>query len=210
MDWTWFLSAGAFAVAMSATPGPNNTMVVASGATYGFSRTVPHMLGIAVGFPVMLIILGTVGLPLLTDPRVHAVLKWVGAAYLLWLAWKIATADPDPADPAAKAPMARAGGTGGRPLGVVQAALFQWVNPKAWVIAAGALATYTAGADSTSLAATLALALLFGIVALPCIGLWTLIGVGTARVLRTRRAVRLFNLAMAGLLVASLVPALRE
>ncbi|NGM35712.1 LysE family translocator [Methylobacterium sp. DB0501] len=205
VDWTWFLSASAFAVAMSATPGPNNTMVVASGATYGFARTVPHMLGISVGFPAMLIVLGTVGLPLLTDPRVHAVLKWVGAAYLLWLAWKIATADPDPADPVAKA-----AGAGGRPLGFVQAALFQWVNPKAWVIAAGALATYTAGADGASLAATLALAVLFGIVALPCIGLWTLVGVGTARVLRTRRAVRLFNLAMAGLLVASLVPALRE
>lgn len=208
MDWTWFLSASAFAVAMSATPGPNNTMVVASGATYGFARTVPHMLGIAAGFPVMLIVLGTVGLPLLTDPRVHMVLKWAGAAYLLWLAWKIASADPDPSDPVDKAP--KAAGAGGRPLRFVQAALFQWVNPKAWVIAAGALATYTAGADGTSLTATLALAALFGIVALPCIGVWTLIGVGTAKVLRTRRAVRLFNLAMAALLVASLIPALRE
>lgn len=201
MDWTWFLSASAFAVAMSATPGPNNTMVVASGATYGFARTVPHMLGIAAGFPVMLIVLGTAGLPLLTDPRVHAVLKWVGAAYLLWLAWKIAASDPTPAEPGAKA-------GAGRPLGFLQAALFQWVNPKAWIIAAGALATYTAQAEGGSLAATLLLATLFGLVALPCLGFWTLIGVGTARVLRTRRALRLFNLAMAGLLVASLVPAL--
>lgn len=119
MDWTWLLSAGAFAVAMSATPGPNNTMVVASGATYGFARTVPHMLGIAAGFPVMLVVLGTVGLPLLAEPRVHAVLRWVGAAYLLWLAWKIARADPDPAEPGSKA------GAGGRPLGFLQAALFQ-------------------------------------------------------------------------------------
>ncbi|MET7246464.1 LysE family translocator [Methylobacterium sp. EM32] len=202
MDWTWFLSAGAFAVAMSATPGPNNTMVVASGATYGFARTVPHILGIAAGFPVMLVVLGTAGLPLLTDPRVHAVLKWVGAAYLLWLAWKIARSDSDPADPAMK--------TSGHPLGFLQAALFQWVNPKAWIIAAGALATYTAQAEAAPLAATLALAILFGLVALPCLGLWTLIGVGTARVLRTRRALRLFNLAMAGLLVASLVPTLRD
>ena len=203
MDWTWFLSASAFAVAMSATPGPNNTMVVASGATYGFARTVPHMLGIAVGFPVMLIVLGTAGLPLLTDPRVHAVLKWVGAAYLLWLAWRIAASDPEPAEPGAKV------GTG-RPLGFLQAALFQWVNPKAWVIAAGALATYTAQAEGGSLTATLLLAILFGLVALPCVAFWTMIGVGTARVLRTRRALRLFNLAMAGLLVASLVPALAE
>ncbi|WP_245239263.1 LysE family translocator [Methylobacterium platani] len=204
MDWTWLLSASAFAVAMSATPGPNNTMVVASGATYGFARTVPHMLGIAVGFPAMLVVLGTAGLPLLTDPRVHAVLKWVGAAYLLRLAWAIARADPDPAEPGAKA------GASGRPLGFVRAALFQWVNPKAWIIAAGALATYTGGAEGASLAATLGLAALFGIVALPCIALWTLIGVGTARVLRTRQAVRLFNLAMAGLLVGSLVPVLGE
>ncbi len=201
MDVTWLLSASAFAIAMSATPGPNNTMVVASGATYGFARTVPHMLGIAAGFPVMLIVLGTAGLPLLTDPRVHAVLKWVGAAYLLWLAWKIAASDPTPAEPGAKA-------GAGRPLGFLQAALFQWVNPKAWIIAAGALATYTAQAEGGSLAATLLLATLFGLVALPCLGFWTLIGVGTARVLRTRRALRLFNLAMAGLLVASLVPAL--
>ncbi|SFU98941.1 Threonine/homoserine/homoserine lactone efflux protein [Methylobacterium sp. 174MFSha1.1] len=201
MDWTWFLSAGAFAVAMSATPGPNNTMVVASGATYGFARTVPHMLGIAAGFPVMLVVLGTAGLPLLTDPRVHAVLKWAGAAYLLWLAWKIASSDSDPADPAT---------TASRPLGFLQAALFQWVNPKAWIIAAGALATYTAQAEAAPLAATLALAILFGLVALPCLGFWTLIGVGTARVLRTRRALRVFNLAMAGLLVASLVPTLRD
>jgi threonine/homoserine/homoserine lactone efflux protein len=204
VDWTWLLSASAFAVAMSATPGPNNTMVVASGATYGFGRTVPHMLGIAAGFPVMLVVLGTAGLPLLTDPRVHAVLKWVGAAYLLWLAWKIARADPAPAEPGAKA------GPSGRPFGFLQAALFQWVNPKAWVIAAGALATYTAGAEGGSLVATLLLAGLFGLVALPCTAVWTLIGVGTARILRTRRAVRLFNLAMAGLLVASLVPTLHE
>jgi threonine/homoserine/homoserine lactone efflux protein len=202
VDWTWFLSASAFAVAMSATPGPNNTMVVASGATYGLARTVPHMLGIAAGFPVMLVVLGTAGLPLLIDPRVHAVLKWVGAAYLLWLAWKIATSDSDPADPATK--------TSGRPLGFLQAALFQWVNPKAWIIAAGALATYTAQGEAAPFAATLLLAILFGLVALPCLCLWTLIGVGTARVLRTRRALRLFNLAMAGLLVASLVPTLRD
>ncbi|UHC18736.1 LysE family transporter [Methylobacterium currus] len=100
MDWTWFLSAGAFAVAMSAPPGPNNTMAVASGVTCGFAHTVPHMLGIAAGFAVMLLVLGTAGLPLLTDPRVHAVLKRGGAASLLRLAWKRARSDPEPADPA--------------------------------------------------------------------------------------------------------------
>ena len=210
IDWTWLLSTSAFAVAMSATPGTNNTMVVASGATYGFARAMPHMLGIAAGFPVMLIMLGTVGLPLLADPRIHAVLRWVGAAYLLWLAWKIATADPDPGTESVATPGAAIPVTSGRPLGFLQAALFQWVNPKAWIIAAGALATYTRDAGGASLAATLLLALVFGFVAIPCVALWTLIGVGTARLLRSRRSVRLFNLAMAGLLVASLVPVLAE
>ncbi len=103
---------------MSMTPGPNNIMVVASGAIRGFARTVPHRLGIAAGFPVMLVILGTTGRPLLTAPHVRALLKEVGAAYPLRLAWTIANSDPDPVDdPATK--------TSGRPLGGLQTALFR-------------------------------------------------------------------------------------
>ena len=197
----WLLSATAFAVAMSATPGPNNAMVAASGASFGFRRTVPHMLGVAVGFPLMLVAVALgAGEALRTWPWLHAALKWVGAAFLLWLAWHIARIRPE------AAAVGRAERS--RPLTFLRAALFQWVNPKAWVIAASAVVTYTT--TGAVLAQTAALAALFLVVTLPTVALWTGVGVGAARVLRSPRALRRFNLAMAALLVASLASLLRE
>lgn len=198
----WFFSAVAFAVSMSATPGPNNAMVAASGATFGFSRTLPHMLGIAIGFPVMLIVVAWGGGDLLrTAPTMHEILRWVGAAYLLWLAFRIATASPTPKQSGT--------GRGSKPLSFVQAALFQWVNPKGWVIAVSAVVTFTtAGAYALPQAAMLAV--IFLVTILPSIAFWTVTGVGAARLLRTARAIRAFNLTMAGLLVASVVGLLRE
>src|SRR5215212_11075454 len=120
----WFGSAAGFALAMSDSPGPNNTMVAASGANFGLRRTLPHMLGVALGFPVMLLLVAVGAAELLHgSPGLQRALRWVGAAWLLWLAWRIAVADP-----AAK------GGVAGpaRPMSFLQAALFQWVNPKAW------------------------------------------------------------------------------
>ncbi len=199
-DTAWFASSLAFAVSMSATPGPNNTMLTASGATWGFRRTVPHLLGITVGFPVMIVLvaLGAGGV-LRTRPWLQDVLRWIGAAYLLWLAWKIATARPALRVEGAEQSV-------GRPLGFARAALFQLVNPKAWVIAVGAVVTYTTATGSALVAQALTLAAMFGIVTLPCCALWTLTGVGTARLLRTDLALQWFNRALAGLLVASLVP----
>jgi threonine/homoserine/homoserine lactone efflux protein len=132
----------------------------------------------------------------------HEVLRWVGAAYMLWLAWKIGTAEPDPAG------LDNPGG-GSRPLTFLQAALFQWVNPKAWVAALGAIAAYTTATGMALVAQAALLAAIFFIVTLPVVAGWTLVGVGAARVLRSRRALRMFNLAMAALLVASLLPMLR-
>ncbi len=186
---------------MAATPGPNNAMVAASGASFGFRRTLPHMLGITIGFPIMLVAVALgAGEPLRTLPWLHEALRWVGAAYLLWLAWHIAATRPEAADK-------RAGAS--RPLTFAQAALFQWVNPKAWVIAASAVVTYTSESGAV-LAQAAALAIVFLVVTLPAVAFWTSVGVGAARVLRSPRALRLFNLAMAALLVASLVPLLRE
>ena len=201
-ELAWFASALAFAVAMAATPGPNNAMVAASGATWGFRRTLPHMLGISVGFPVMLVAVALgAGELLRARPWAHEALRWIGAAYLLWLAWHIAVAHPKaPAGPAQ---------VGGRPLGFVRAALFQWMNPKAWVIAAGAVVTYTSSSGGALLVQAVVLAAIFLVIILPTIALWTLVGVGAARVLRTERALRRLNLAMAALLVASLLPLLR-
>ena len=196
----WYASAVAFTVSMSATPGPNNTMVMASGASWGLRRTLPHMAGVALGFPAMLLAVAFgAGEVLRSRPWLHEGLRWVGAAYLLWLAWTIATARPAaPGQP----------GIGPRPLGFTRAALFQWVNPKAWIIAVGAVVTYTTSGAAV-MAEVLALALIFIVVSLPCLAVWTLAGVGAARLLRTPAAVRWFNLLLAGLLVASLLPLLR-
>jgi len=200
IDLTWILSAGGFALAMSATPGPNNAMVAASGATWGIRRTWWHILGIAVGFPIMIVgvALGA-GSVLERNPEIHAALKWAGAAYLLWLAWHIASAEPQPRGEHARA--AR-----GRPLRFHEAALFQWINPKAWIIAVGALATYTQAESEALLAQVAVLAAIFFLVCIPSTALWAAIGAGVARLFRSARAIRVFNGAMAALLVASLLP----
>ena len=200
-DLAWYASVVAFTVSMSATPGPNNTMVMASGAAWGWRRTLPHMAGVALGFPAMLLAVAFgAGEVLRSRPWLHDGLRWIGAAYLLWLAWQIATARPvAPGE----------GGGGSRPLGFTRAALFQWVNPKAWIIAVGAVVTYTTSGTAV-VAEVMALALIFIVVALPCLAAWTLAGVGAARLLRTPAALRWFNLLLAGLLVASLLPLLRE
>lgn len=197
----WLTSAFAFAVAMSATPGPNNAMVAASGATFGFARTWPHILGISLGFPLMVIAVavGANGI-LHRYPQIHTVLKWLGAAYLLWLAWKIGSARP----------VGLVNGAPGRqrPITFIQALLFQWVNPKAWVIAVGAIATYTDPGNGALIVQVAILAVMFLLVCIPATALWTGIGAGAARVLRTPTGLRLFNLTMAGLLIASLIPLL--
>ena len=223
LSLAWVASAFGFALAMSATPGPNNVMMTASGATWGFRRSIPHMLGITFGFPAMLAALAFgAGELLVRYPQAHRIAGWAGAAYMLWLAWRIATATPEPPAPS-QSPLpsharkgegaagrrslrARLLAPRGRPLGFLEAALFQWINPKAWVITLGAIATYTTAGSGAVVAQTLALAVIFALACFPSVGLWTAIGMGAARVLRTPRAIRAFNAAMAALLVASLVP----
>ena len=196
----WFVSALAFAVSMSASPGPNNTMLTASGANFGFRRTVPHMLGVSIGFPAMLLAVALgAGEVLRAHPLALAVLRWAGAAYLLWLAWRIASARPAVKD---------GGELAGRPFSFLQAVLFQWVNPKAWVIGLAAVLTQTTASGAAQIAEAVLLAGLFLVVTLITSVFWILIGVGAARLLRTPRALRGFNVAMAALLVASLLPLL--
>lgn len=198
----WFASAFAFALAMTATPGPNNAMVTASGATWGFRPTIPHMLGIAVGFGVMVLLVAIGAGELMRGrPWIQDGLRWVGAAYLLFLAWRIATADPV---------VAGAGREGARPFSFLQAALFQWVNPKAWVAAVGAVVTFTSGSGGALLGQAAVLAAMFLVMTPPVLALYALAGMGAARILRTPRALRRFNLGMAGLLAASVVPMLTE
>jgi threonine/homoserine/homoserine lactone efflux protein len=203
----WLLPVLGFAVAMAATPGPNNVMVAASGATFGFRPTVPHILGVSIGFPAMLgIIVVGAAEPLRTMPWLHEALRWVGAAYMLWLAWHIATAEPAIATVEGRARAERRG----RPLTFFQAALFQWVNPKGWVAAGGAVVTYITATGAEFWAQAVVMSGVFLLATVISVSIWTSVGAGAARVLRTPRAVRRFNVAMAALLVLSLIPLFLE
>ena len=189
-----------FAVSTTITPGPNNVMMTASGANFGYRRTLRHILGISLGFPVMVIAVG-LGLGGLSHalPEIHIVLKSLGCAYILWMAWKIATADG----------MGVSGARPGRPFTFLQAAGFQWVNPKAWVMAVGAITAYTSTSGYFYLEVGL-ISLIFLVVCFPCVSIWALFGVGIRRILTDRKWLRVFNAVMALLLVASLVPILLD
>jgi len=184
-----------FAIAASVTPGPNTLMVTAAAANHGVRATLPHMLGITFGFAAMLLIVGLgLAAPFAALPWLHVALKWGGAAWLLVLAWKIARAGMPGEGPSRP------------PLGFLGAALFQWVNPKAWMIALAAIPAFTTP-DGDILAETLLIAGAFALVCFPCTLVWAGLGAGARRVLRRPGALTAFNVAMALLMVASLVPA---
>ncbi len=186
-----------FAIAGSVTPGPNVLMVAAATAGHGVRAVRPHMMGITLGFSAMLLVVG-LGLagPLAASPELHAVLRWVSAAWLLWLSWKIATAPP-PGEGEARPP-----------LGFWGAAAFQWVNPKAWMISGAAMTGYTTAGEALAPQVAL-IALVFGAVSLPCLAVWAAIGAGARRLLRNATALRRFNIAMGVLLALSVLPLLR-
>ncbi len=183
-----------FAFVSSITPGPNNLMLMASGANFGFRRTIPHMLGVGIGFTMMIVLVGA-GLVQIFDlyPKSYQILKVVSVLYLLWLAWKIANAAPPEGDVQSES----------TPITFIQAALFQWVNPKAWTMALTALAAYT---PDQTLVSVMWVALVFGLVNIPSISVWTVLGEQMARFLTSAARLRAFNWLMAALLVASLYP----
>ena len=187
-----------FALVSSITPGPNNVMLASSGLNFGFRRSVPHLLGVNLGFTLMIFLVGVgLGSVFQQTPPLYTVLKYAGAAYLLYLAWKIANSGP-----------LDEGEARGKPFTFLQAAAFQWVNPKAWVMAVGVVATYT---PQNGFFANLVIAtLVCGIVNLPSIGIWVTFGTALRRVLHRPAAIRAFNVGMALLLVASLYPVVLE
>ena len=184
-----------FAFVSSITPGPNNLMLMASGANFGFRRTIPHMLGVALGFVFMVLLVGA-GLVQVFDayPASYTVLKVGSVIYLLYLAWKIANAGA-----------AKTGTDGdvGTPMTFLQAAAFQWVNPKAWAMALTAISAYT---PDHTLWAILLVGVIFGAINLPSVGSWTVLGQQMARFLTSPRRLMAFNWTMAVLLVGSLYP----
>jgi threonine/homoserine/homoserine lactone efflux protein len=193
MTYQLLTALAGFCIASSITPGPNNLMLMASGANFGFLRTIPHMLGVGLGLVRMVILVG-IGLAQIFDsyPIAHTILKVVSVIYMLYLAWKIATAAP-----AAK------GDQTGTPMTFLQAASFQWVNPKAWTMAITAVTVYT---PDTALVSILIVAAVFGAINLPCVSLWTVLGQQMARILTNTTRLRAFNISMAALLIASLYP----
>lgn len=193
MTYETLLALTGFAFVTSATPGPNNLMLMASGANFGMRRTVPHMLGISIGFSVMCVMVGFgVAGVIFAWPMADLVLRALSVVYMLWLAWKIARAG-GPGE----------GRAGTRPMSFLAAAGFQWVNPKAWAMALGAIALY---APDQSLAALVLVAAVLGLVNLPTVSLWAAAGQGLRRVLTSPARLRAFNWTMAGLLVGSLLP----
>ena len=186
-----------FAFVTSVTPGPNNMMLLASGVNFGIRRSLPHMLGISLGFMLLVAAVG-LGLGQLFEqfPPLYTALRYGGTAYLLYLAWKIAASGATDAD----------GKATGKPFTFLQGAAFQWVNPKAWIMAIGAITTYTP--QEGFLVNVLLIAALFALVNCPSVGLWTVAGSMLRRWLDRPRVLRAFNIGMALLLVASLYPIL--
>ena len=195
MTTTLLLALAAFALVSSITPGPNNLMLMTSGINFGFARTVPHMLGVAIGFTVMIVAVGAgVATVLTVVPGLLGIIKWLSVAYLLYLAWKIATAPAKPLD-----------GTGGaKPMTFLQAAAFQWINPKAWTMALTAASAYLPPDDRGR--GLIVLAVVFGAINLPSVGLWAVMGVSLRRFLADPQRLRAFNVAAALTLVATLYP----
>jgi threonine/homoserine/homoserine lactone efflux protein len=185
-----------FAFVTSITPGPNNMMLMASGANFGMRRTLPHMAGVSIGFVVMAVLVGA-GLIQVFDryPIIYDVLKWGGITYMLWLAWRIGSQEPKVPEPNAKA----------KPITFVQACAFQWVNPKAWSMALNAVTLYT---SDRSLAGVAVVGVVFGLVNLPSVAVWAFLGQQMRRFLTSPRRLRAFNITMAALLVLTLIPVL--
>lgn len=194
-----FLALVVFAFVMAFTPGPNNILLTASGVNFGFARTIPHLLGVDIGFVVLLAVFAAgLGLIFAALPALQLALKIAGAAYMLWLAWKVASAKP--VDRNAEAP--------GRPMTFLQAAAFQWVNPKAFVAVLSGVAVYMRpGHERHDFLIVLAV---FGLATALSTATWASFGVALRRFLRDPVHARVFNICMGLLLVASIYPIVTE
>ena len=189
----------AFAFVSSVTPGPNNLMLMTSGINFGFTRTIPHMLGVGIGFTLMIVLVGA-GIIQILDaiPGAQMAIRTASILYLLYMAWTIATAKP------AVKEITETDVRSARPFTFTQAALFQWVNPKAWTMALTAVSAYTPKAQPAI--GLLVVALVFGAINLPCVSAWAVMGVKLRGLLSDPGKLRIFNVTAALILVATLYP----
>jgi threonine/homoserine/homoserine lactone efflux protein len=183
-----------FAIVAAVTPGPGNTLILATASAVGVVRGLPCVLGTSVGMGLLLFAsaLG-LGQLVLAQPLLLKVLNWAGAAFLLWLAWKIASAGR------------ASDGASAKPVGFVQALVFQWINPKGWLVAVGAAGTYLQAAADSVLTQALAFGVIFFIAALPSGLVWLALGGAMRRLLQDERSARIFNIAMAVALALSVL-----
>ena len=182
-----------FALVSSITPGPNNIMLMSSGTNFGFRKTIPHMLGVSIGFAIMVFLVGVGLMEIFTlFPVVKTTLKIISVIYLMYLSYKIAFTTSSIESDKKRA----------TPLTFIQAVLFQWVNPKAWTMALTAITLY---ASSSSLFSVLKVSLVYGVVNLPAVSTWVLLGKQIRKLLKSQIRLRIFNIIMALLLLSSLV-----
>jgi threonine/homoserine/homoserine lactone efflux protein len=186
-----------FAFSAAITPGPNNVMLMSSGLNYGVKKSLPHLLGICLGFPLMVLLIG-IGLGSIFErfPVTHTFIQICGVLYLLYLAWMIATTKTHDINSVKS-----------KPLNFGQAALFQWINPKAWIMATGAIATYTT-LNTPIYPQISIIALIFLITAFPSAATWLFFGANLKRFLQNPKHQHIFNIVMALLLVGSIIPVL--
>ena len=191
----FILAIALFAFSSGITPGPNNIMLMTSGVNFGVKRSIPHLMGISLGFPTMILAIG-LGLSALfqTYPVIHQIIKVIGITYLLYLSWLIANSSSK-----------MEGKTIAKPFSFIQAAAFQWVNPKGWIMAVGAIATFTSVQQDLT-AQVITIATVFLCIAFPCALVWLGFGVVLKRLLKNPRQQKIFNISMAVLLVASIIP----
>ncbi len=196
---TLILSILPFTISMSFTPGPNNLMLANAGARFGFMRTLPHQAGVIVGFAIMTMTVGfgVAGL-IAAAPVLYTVMKYASIVYLLYLAWKIGTAEG--AKPSATPP---------KPMTFLQAVAFQWVNPKGWIMALGAVTTYTTLTLDLRVQIVV-ITVIFAIIGVASTSTWAVFGQVIRRYLTTPRKRTVFNWSMAALLVASVAPVVVE
>lgn len=195
MDLIQLSSLALFCFVATATPGPNNVMLMTSGLNFGVKPTLPHWLGVCVGFPIMALAVA-LGCSVLFErfPVVQQLIEVLGVSYLLYLAWRIATTKPQVNE-----------STNRKPLTFIQALVFQWVNPKAWVMATSAIATFAIFKDKPYLNAV-SVAVVFLLVEFPATGAWVFCGAWLRKLIQKPSFIAVFNMVMALLLVLSIAP----
>jgi threonine/homoserine/homoserine lactone efflux protein len=198
---TMLLSITSFALAGVMTPGPNNIMLLSSGLTYGYKNTIPHMLGIMLGFTFMVICVGLgIGAVFEVFPALFTILKIIGISYLLWMAWKIANTKGD---------LKTSSNKNNKPFTFLQAATFQWVNPKAWIMAITSTVSFITNPEYGFIQVII-IAFIFMLAGFISTNSWTLGGVYLKKLIKNALHVRIFNISMAVLIVVSILPVIFE